>query len=218
MRKKPAVLFDLGDVLVHLHFERGLSRFVALAGGAVKLGPDTAGIFIGEKALAWARGDLGKEAFFSWITQQLGAPQVALADCAAAWCECFDPWPEMEALAAEVIDAGHPAYLLSNTDPLHFAVIEKQMPILKRFDGLYLSYQARAVKPELEFFTGALEKYALAPADCLFVDDRPPHIDAARAVGIRSMVHTGDVAAVREFLVKGGVGLKADQPAPNVPW
>ncbi|MGC4117217.1 MAG: HAD-IA family hydrolase [Myxococcales bacterium] len=165
----------------------------------------------GEASTACNRGALSPEAFIEALARQLGAPRSpglhsSLVD---AWCDIFTPWPEMEALADEVLHAGHAAYLASNTDPLHFAFLDLQMPVLRRLTGLHLSYEARVMKPDPAFFTGLLSRFGLRAADCVYLDDRAEHVAAAQSIGIRAAIHDGDVAKARTFLREAGVQLPA---------
>lgn len=205
MSRRPAVFFDLGDVLVHLRLERGLARFAELAGCTLAEVRDTAAIYHGDRAHACYAGEVSTDEFLRGLVKQLGCPDLPLAQARDAWCDIFEPWPEMEALAAEVIDAGHPTYLLSNTEPVHFALLREQMPVLARFTDLHLSYEVRAAKPEARYYQLALERFELRAEKCLFVDDRDENVDAARREGIRSVLHRGDVAEVRTFLRTNGV-------------
>jgi FMN phosphatase YigB (HAD superfamily) len=204
----PAVLFDLGDVLVHLRFDRGAATLRRLAVDP-DLAIDAARTFLGEHALAYNAGQVTPEDFVRGLARAVGQPETpqGLQACREAWCDIFDPWPEMQSLAHEVLDAGHPAWLLSNTDPLHFAYLHERTPVLSRLTGLCLSYELRLAKPDPEYFRSALERVGLPATDALFIDDRPDNVAAARGMGLRSHLHTGDVAAVRTFLTDHGVRL-----------
>ena len=87
----------------------------------------------------------------------------------------------------------------------HFALLREQMPVLRRFTDLHLSYEVRAAKPDPRYYRLALERFGLDGEQCLFVDDREENVRAARALGIRSVIHRGDVAEVRAFLRANGV-------------
>ncbi len=208
--RTPTVLFDLGNVLVRLDLPRGLSRLQSLAGASAPGSLESAALHFGDASTACNRGDLPPEAFVAALARQLGAPDspTLRSSLVEAWCDIFTPWPEMEALADEVLAAGHAAYLASNTDPLHFAFLELQMPVLRRLTGLHLSYEARVMKPDPAFFAGLLERFALRSADCVYLDDRAEHVKAARGVGIRAAVHDGDAAKARAFLREAGVQLR----------
>lgn len=198
-----AVLFDLGNVLVRLCPERGFARLRRLVPG---LEGDLAWLQGLPEVDAVARGALNGPAFLRALGRRLGA-QVADEQLRELWCDSFDPWPEMEALAESVIAGGTATYLASNTDPLHYAFLAARMPVLARMRGVHLSFEVGALKPTRAFYERALARSGLSAEQCLFLDDRSENVDGARAMGVRGRVFDGDVAAAREFLRAGGVAL-----------
>ncbi len=205
--RDPVILLDLGNVLVKLDFARGLARLLRLAGPGAPAISDPAQVFLAPAALAFNRGDLEPEAFLRSLAEHLDVPEARLGELSQAWSDIFDPWPEMESLADELL-ASHRVYLLSNTDALHLAYLLPRMPVLGRLSGLHLSFEARAIKPDQRFFELALRRWALDPARCLFIDDRSEHCAGARSAGIESWQHRGDVAELRKFLRSRGVQIR----------
>ncbi len=207
--RSPIILFDLGNVLVHLDLVRGLGHLRRLAGPRAPADLQGAEVFFGAPSLACNQGLLSPEDFLAALARQLELPfPDAAKSVRAAWCDIFTPWPEMESLAADVLAAGHRAYLASNTDPIHFAFLRERMPVLDRLDACFLSYEARLLKPDPEFFRALLARYQLVASECLFLDDRPDNVAAAASVGIRAEVHTGDVSRARAFLRDAGVEIE----------
>lgn len=205
--RQPSVLFDLGNVLVHLDFPRGLAHLRRLAGARAPPDLEAAALFLDDASLACNQGEATPDEFLATLAERLGDPELPRARLAEAWCDIFTPWPEMEALADEVLAAGHAAYLASNTDPLHVAFLSVQMPLLRRLTGLFLSYEARLLKPDPAYFRALLARFGLEARACVYLDDRPEHVEAARALGIRGLVHGGDAALARAFLKAQGVAL-----------
>ncbi len=202
---KPAVLFDLGDVLCRLRFERGLVRLRAL--GVPGAAAEAERAFVSDLAREFNLGRHPTEGFLQRLGARLGRGELSSDVVAEAWCDVFDPWPEMTSLAEEVLAAGHPVWVLSNTDPLHFATLRRQVPLLGRVTGLFLSYERGLAKPDPQYFTAFLEHAGLPAEACLFLDDRADNVAAAERCGIVAHRHDGDVAAARAFLVRGGVAL-----------
>lgn len=202
--KNHAILFDLGNVLVRLDLERGLSRMKKLGRGRSFLPLQTTGVFFSEASLACNRGEISTEQFLKALQDSLGV-DVSADAVREIWCDIFSPWPEMERLAEEVINSGHKVYLLSNTDPIHFQFLAKRISVLSRFAGLHLSYEVGLLKPDPAYFRLALQRFDLQPQNCIFIDDRPEHVESARSVGINALVHRGEVAEVREFLHQQGI-------------
>ncbi len=89
--------------------------------------------------------------------------------------------------------------LLSNTHDQHIEFLRPKLPVLARFDGLVLSYEVGAVKPEPVMYQRALELARTTPARAAFFDDVPRYAEAASALGLHGRVFT-TVAAFREQL------------------
>ena len=125
------------------------------------------------------------------------------------WAAMLTRLPRAEdALAA--LAATHDLYLLSNTDPIHFAAAQRITGgWLDRFAGLHLSYAAGLAKPADAYFTAALDAFGLAPERCQLLDDRQENLDGARRLGIAGrLVPPGGLT--RAALVEWG--LLAAQP------
>ncbi len=64
-----------------------------------------------------------------------------------------------------------------------------------------ISYQIGKLKPEKDFFIKTLEILGAKPYECLFIDDSPLNVEAAIAVGIKSLVFT-DTSKLKQDLEK----------------
>jgi putative hydrolase of the HAD superfamily len=80
--------------------------------------------------------------------------------------------------------------LLSNTNDLHFRHFRRQFTdTLDRFDALVASHQVGLRKPDPRIYQYA-ETLAACPAgECLFIDDLPANVAAARACGWQGVVY-----------------------------
>jgi putative hydrolase of the HAD superfamily len=81
--------------------------------------------------------------------------------------------------------------ILSNMGDAVLAAMKRKFDWLDRFDLLVWSYQLHLAKPDPAIFRYALGKLNVAPAETLFIDDRTDNVDAARALGIQSLVFSG---------------------------
>ncbi len=90
-------------------------------------------------------------------------------------------------------------YFLSNM-PLPYArSLEREHAFFGWFDGGLFSGDALQVKPEPEIYLQLQNRYQLAPASTLFIDDLQGNIDAARALGWRG-IHFVSAAQLRAEL------------------
>jgi putative hydrolase of the HAD superfamily len=61
---------------------------------------------------------------------------------------------------------------------------------LDRFDQVTFSCELGVIKPHPEIYRHAIENLQIAPAEGLFIDDRPQNIQGARTVGLRVELFT----------------------------
>ena len=55
-------------------------------------------------------------------------------------------------------------------------------------DAAYESYKCGAMKPDAKFFSAGIEGENLVPSETLFLDDGPRNIEAAKALGIKTLL------------------------------
>ena len=114
-----------------------------------------------------------------------------------------DSWahyrPEMWDLAAEFRRRGGRTAFLSNNIPRLMARIRADRPLERWFDVVVASCDEGVIKPGARIYEICLERLALAAPDCLFVDNSVPNVDAARALGLQTMLFTGTREAMEEL-------------------
>jgi len=192
-----AVVFDLGGVLIDWD-PRYLYR--SLFGG------DEAAM---ERFLAtvctpeWNRGqDAGRP--WSEAIASLVAEHPEHADLIRAF---WDRWPETLGDAidptvdvlAELRAAGIPLYALSNWSAETFPIARPRYPFLDWFDGIVISGEVGAAKPDPRIYQALVERHGLDPASLAFVDDVPANVAAAESLGMRGLTFTS-AAALRQDL------------------
>jgi HAD superfamily hydrolase (TIGR01509 family) len=178
--KIDAIAFDLGNVLVAADHLRFCRPFGALAG----LSPEEvyARIFASDLEPGYDTGRLSSEDFYRRVLAlfNLALPYPRFCEL---WNEIFAPLGDMEQTVARLAGR-YPLYLLSNTNPLHFQYIKQHYPLLRHFRRLILSYEVGSRKPEPGIFQALIRETGLPPARCLFLDDKPPFVTAARDHGL----------------------------------
>ena len=70
-------------------------------------------------------------------------------------------------------------------------------------DGGILSCEEKLVKPQPEIYRRLTEKCGLQAQACVFLDDMPVNVQAARDEGMQGIVFTTKEAAVRELAALG---------------
>lgn len=90
--------------------------------------------------------------------------------------------PATKALIADLKAAGYRLYVLSNMSK-EFIEFLREKGVYAYFDGEVVSCVEHVVKPEKEIYVRLTERYALDPAETLFIDDRKKNTATARELG-----------------------------------
>jgi putative hydrolase of the HAD superfamily len=118
--------------------------------------------------------------------------------------------PEMIDFARRVHASGLKTAILSNMQHELYAFMIQRLPWLDEgiFDVQCYSHLAGIAKPDVKIYTDLCAQLAVDPAQALFLDDKQPNIDGARAAGLQAELFTGDRQAVERYLASQGVTLK----------
>jgi HAD superfamily hydrolase (TIGR01509 family) len=92
------------------------------------------------------------------------------------------------------------------------ANIEREFNWLANFDVLIWSYQHNMAKPDPAIYKLALERLGTPPEETLFIDDKQPNIDAARALGLVGILFS-TVEHLREQIIAEGLDRELPLPA-----
>lgn len=181
-------IFDLGGVLIQLDVQRCFLAFERLMGEdnmRAILGMDSRGegvkaVSVASKQLMadFERGMISPETFLTQV-QGYCHPGTTKDEILEAWMSMLDELPKERLKFVDSLRAkGHPVYLLSNGNDLHFDFINRLYGLDKHFDGFFLSQKMHMAKPEPQIFE-AVQKAIGHPESVIFIDDIPANRLAA---------------------------------------
>jgi 2-haloacid dehalogenase len=131
--------------------------------------------------------------------------RVMLQAFADRWRETVgDPIAGSVEILDELVEAGVACYALSNWGRETFLSVESDFPFLQRFSGKVISGFEGVVKPDPAIFRLLCDRYALDPAEVLFIDDSAANIATASSLGFE-VHHFVDPGRLRTHL--GQLGL-----------
>lgn len=91
-------------------------------------------------------------------------------------------------------------YILSNLDLSSYEYLSKRyQDIFSLFTDAVISAQVGMIKPDQLMYTYLIEKHALKPASCLFIDDQQENINAAQDLGINGILYTSNRSLKRHL-------------------
>ncbi|MGH9668016.1 MAG: HAD family hydrolase [Bryobacteraceae bacterium] len=182
-----AIIFDFGGVLCHHPPQEDVEGMAALW----NLPPAEFLEHFWAHRLEYDRGDLTPEQYWARFAASAGRPPVngqmeeILRRDVGFWMHLQT---NMIAWTRIVKQAGYRTALLSNLPRTLGEHLLARCDFIKDFDHLTLSYEVRSAKPEERIYRHCLAGLGVAPAEAVFLDDRPNNIEAAQALGIHGVL------------------------------
>jgi putative hydrolase of the HAD superfamily len=190
------IVFDLGGVLASLgrpaeQMDLGMSDRDFWS---VWLGSDT--------VVALETGAIAEAEFFERFPAELG-----LTDSCRKFQQRFHRWqlelfPGVVEMLQELGET-HDVALLSNTNSIHWNLIDPDGQIRQLFNHVFLSFEIGHLKPYRDIFEHVLQFVPNARDEIVFLDDTEKNVAAAEELGIRSLQVTG-LEGIRRALQLGG--------------
>lgn len=191
------LILDMGNVLLNYDPEYALSRFCRSGEERDTIrrelfqGPD------------WIRGDMGlitNGQRYDSVSRRIPAAfHPALRACVEGWDGCMVPLPGVLDFLTRQKALGRRLYVLSNACDRFHSYFPRAIDTAL-FDGILVSSDVHAVKPDPAIYRIFLEKYPVDPADSLFVDDRADNVAGAEAAGIPGYRFDGDYERLTDYL------------------
>ena len=182
-----SVIFDYGGVLCFHPRDQLVDELAGLCGTSRD---EFLRAYWGRRA-AYDRGDLSPEEYWDGIARSLGR---SYADSEVREFRRRDVgfWVNIDqrmlTWARRIRDAGYRTAVLSNLPRDLGEHMRSERTLLAAFDHHTFSYEVRAAKPSPEIYRDVIKKLGVEPGEALFLDDRQENIDAARQMGIVSVL------------------------------
>lgn len=193
-----SLIFDLGRVLLTFEPKEYLQK---LYGQGEKSQMMYRAVFGSKTWLELDRGTVDYEDAIRIMSGECGIYAAEIRDIMYNWLEIMVPIEENLKLLDELKEKGYKLFLLSNFHREAFDKVFSKYGFFRIFDGIFISSHHRLLKPDRDIYVKMLREFSLNPAECIFIDDSPENISAAKELGIEGIVFT-DPASLREDLIK----------------
>ena len=182
-----AILFDLGNVLVQYDHQQTLTAAAALG----KVADDDLQRLQRKHGQAMGVGEMDAEELHTLFNTEFGlgtqfdhfvatfAAGIQRDEAALAYALSLQSRPDVTVA------------VISNTNAVHVLWLDEHIPELREFDLVMMSNEVGLLKPDPAIFETALELLGVFPHQAIFVDDIAENVEAARALGMAGIVHTG---------------------------
>ncbi|MDB5155703.1 MAG: putative hydrolase of the superfamily [Mucilaginibacter sp.] len=202
------IIFDYGNVIFNIDFTR-------VAEAWKKLGITNADEFYGHRQQddvfnALERGQISPAAFRDRIRELTHKPELTDEQIDDAWNRIFVGIPKGNHEVLLHVKNKYRTFLLSNINAIHYDYVHDY---LKReynirdnshlFEKVYYSHLVGKRKPDAEIFEQVLQENDLDPAETLFIDDSPQHLETAKKLGLQTYLMTAPDNLQQYFKTNG---------------
>lgn len=189
------IIFDYGNVIFNIDFRRVQAAWK-------KLGIDNADEFYGHRQQdpvfnLLERGEISDPAFRNRIRELTNKPDLTDDQINNAWNAIFVGIPEGNHELLLKLKVKYRTFLLSNINSIHYDYVhdylKKEFDVDSNdqfFEKVYYSHLTGKRKPEPEIFDQVLHENNLDPAETLFIDDSPQHLETAKKMGLQTYLMT----------------------------
>jgi len=194
--KIKAVIFDLGNVLIHYDAQRAAKRFARMT--KVPVEKIWKHFFTSRVEKAYTRGEITTGEFFRHAKKAFNST-IDFRTFARFWNEIFWENPGIRQVLKK-LSRRYPLYLISNTNELHFNYVEKRFPqIFRHFKRTFPSHLVGRRKPDPRIYWKVLRKIKLRPEETVFIDDMKRFIEGAERVGMKGIRFRSNAQLAKEL-------------------
>jgi len=179
-KKYRAIVFDLGNVLIHFDLNIFINKINTLYPG---LGNNFLSYFKNNYELhrEFERGNISEEDFVKNILSVL-ENKIDADTFRRYYADIFTVNENVVSLLPE-LKKNYKLFLLSNTDPIHHYYGWKKYEFIKYFDKLILSHETGAIKPEEKIYKAVVTASGFLPEEHFFIDDIKEYVEGAKNAG-----------------------------------
>ena len=184
-KKFRAIIFDIGRVLVRLDIAGAMGGLA----GSISLTPQEtwAAIEHDPRWRDWQEGRMSPRDWQLHICRRLGV-NLTFEQFSSIWNRVLDPTPVLDSTFLESLSKRYCLALLSNTDPIHVAELERRFDFFRFFKHRIYSCVVGASKPSPLIFRAALQACKTTADNAIYIDDIPSYVEAARQLGMAGIV------------------------------
>ena len=194
------IFFDLGNVIIPFDFRPAFARMATLCNCPAAEIPNR--IRSTDLIYRFETGRIMGREFVAELSALIEL-RMTYEEFCDLWTSIFLPGPLVPEVLLTRLRAQHRLMLLSNTNPIHFHMVQAHYPLLRHFHDAVLSYEVGAVKPSAKIFQEAIARAQCSPEECFFTDDLSVNIEAARKHGIDAVQFESAAQIERELQARG---------------
>ncbi len=184
------IIFDLGNVLLNLDFDKSIKAFNKL--GLKEDVIDEKQTHADKVFYELSIGKVSPAEFRDRIRKLLQNSEITDAEIDHAWNALVLDVPEHRVEMLKKLQSRFGIFLFSNTNPIHIEKLsaefsnQYQIEFSSLFDNVFYSHEIQKYKPDVTSYLKVIELAGIDPSKSLFIDDLKPNIEGAEKAGLKT--------------------------------
>lgn len=195
-----ALIFDLGKTIVPFDFKRGYAAMEQRCPYPAAEIPKRIGAT--DLVIRFESGQIEPRPFVDELCGILDL-KMTYEEFREIWFSIFLPETLISESLLAALGRHYPLVLLSNTNAIHFEMLEANYPILRLFQRRVLSHEVGAMKPSPIIYEEAIRQAGCRPAECFFTDDVPAYVEGACLCGMDAVQFHDQDTLERDLRARG---------------
>ncbi len=189
-----AVIFDIGGVVINWHDDIAYRHVARITGMPVKRVEKA-----GDRYMKlFDEGKITESGFWRRVEESVHYR----GGLRENWLEHYDSFVERNKAVVSLIKKlrkkGYCIVALTNVIRPHYRY-NKKTGLYRLFDRVFASCQLRMRKPNRNIYMYVIRKMKIKPGECIFIDNEPENVAAARKLGICAFVFRNAAQMKREM-------------------
>src|SRR5712692_4871698 len=180
-----AIIFDIGGVLIRMNISHAIDGLT----GDQSLSPEKvwSTLLKDPRWPDWQEGRITPRDWHQYLVKRLES-KLSFERFVEVWNQALDPEPIQDHVFLEKLSKKYGLAVLSNTDPLHVAYMERTYDFLGFFPARIYSCRVGTRKPSPLIYKQALQACRVGAEAAIYIDDVAGYAQAAERLGMRSIV------------------------------
>src|SRR5664279_1500227 len=192
MEKNEAIIFDLGGVILNIDYHLTRAAFEDI--GVENFHEMYSQADANDLFRSLETGKISEDCFYTEMNTRTGI-DLSTEKIQYAWNAMLLTFREKSLQFLKGLKPKYKLFLLSNTNHIHLKEFrkiyfesERAQPFEGLFDKVYYSCEIGLRKPDAESYESVLTENKLAPGRTLFIDDSAQNVEAAKILGMQTIL------------------------------
>jgi len=189
------IIFDLGNVLLDFNSDNIIANHIEDGKLHQKISEN---IFESQEWIKLDKGEISASKATEIFIERQPENEKLIKEIMHNWKSYLTPIETNINVLNKLANKSLSLYVLSNFHKEAFEVVYDKYDFFSHFDGMIISYQVNAVKPDKLIYKKLIDRFDISPENSLFIDDSFKNIQIAEKLGFKTIHFNDNISLEKE--------------------